>query len=288
MKIQNKRSVQNTILCLGFAALSALILLNCQSAQKQISESEKNQSFLAYEKAMEFYNKRNYENALAEFNKAIELNPNNGSFFAMRGNTHERLDQGKDALEDYTKALELDPTQTDYYLVRAMANLDQLHFAKSIADADTYLNKSSKPDPTAFEVRGFANLGLQKYEEAYNDANLCLQNGNKDASVYILKSKAEDALARYKQEVESLNTLIRMEPRAPGSYVQRAMAQARLDDWEAFSKDIDSALQLDPKNPTAIYLRGFGKFRNGDQEGARKDYEKSKSLGMKEPWYGDQ
>ena len=50
-----------------------------------------------------------YEEAIKDYDKAIELNPNNGAFYNNRGVSKENLGEYNEALKDYKKALELDP-----------------------------------------------------------------------------------------------------------------------------------------------------------------------------------
>ena len=50
-----------------------------------------------------------YEEAIKDYDKAIELNPNNGAFYNNRGVSKENLEEYNEALKDYKKALELDP-----------------------------------------------------------------------------------------------------------------------------------------------------------------------------------
>ncbi|MEI0608286.1 tetratricopeptide repeat protein, partial [Brachyspira pulli] len=49
-----------------------------------------------------------YEEAIKDYDKAIELNPNNRAFYNNRGVSKENLEEYNEALKDYKKALELD------------------------------------------------------------------------------------------------------------------------------------------------------------------------------------
>ncbi len=56
-----------------------------------------------------------FTGALQDCNKAIEINPNNSDAFTSRGSVKLMSKDYLGAKEDYSKALALDPTNTDVY-----------------------------------------------------------------------------------------------------------------------------------------------------------------------------
>jgi tetratricopeptide (TPR) repeat protein len=53
--------------------------------------------------------RRRYDEALADLNRAIELNPEDASALACRGYTYWDMERYDEALADFNRALELDP-----------------------------------------------------------------------------------------------------------------------------------------------------------------------------------
>ncbi|MGK7907510.1 MAG: tetratricopeptide repeat protein, partial [Synechococcus sp.] len=51
-----------------------------------------------------------YEEALADYNRAIELNPDDAWAIGSRGQAYRAMERYDEALEDFTRALELDPS----------------------------------------------------------------------------------------------------------------------------------------------------------------------------------
>jgi len=66
--------------------------------------------------------KRDWNLAIDLFNKSIDLNPNNPSFYLQRASAYQMTDKVDEAIRDYETALKLRP---DYYL--AMEYLASLH-----------------------------------------------------------------------------------------------------------------------------------------------------------------
>ena len=57
-----------------------------------------------------------YNKALNEFTRAIELNPNLAMAYLMRGTTYAMLNDGPKARKDYNVAIKIDPRLVDYPL----------------------------------------------------------------------------------------------------------------------------------------------------------------------------
>ena len=64
--------------------------------------------------------KKNYKEALANFNKAIELDEENGEAYAYRGMTKYHLKDLDGAMEDYNHALKLIPDYGEVYDLRGI------------------------------------------------------------------------------------------------------------------------------------------------------------------------
>ena len=66
---------------------------------------------------MEYYNQKKYrfelgsvgERAIENYNKAIELDPNDADAYNNRGLAYYYLEEYERAIEDYNKAIELNP-----------------------------------------------------------------------------------------------------------------------------------------------------------------------------------
>lgn len=104
-----------------------------------------------------------YDEAIADFNRAIALEPSNGGYYLIRANTKERKRDYAGAIADYTRAIEFAREDEDViYVVRAEAREQAGDLDGAIADytraieinpklADAYhrrgLAKQKKSDP---------------------------------------------------------------------------------------------------------------------------------------------
>lgn len=59
-------------------------------------------------RGLALFNKKNYEQAISDYDKAIELSPKDSMLYLNRGNAHEKAGDLPKAISDYQKALDLD------------------------------------------------------------------------------------------------------------------------------------------------------------------------------------
>lgn len=77
-----------------------------------------------------------YQEALAQFNRAIEADPDFGATYANRGILHDRMGRYEQALADYRRAIELDPEVAEGpgWLTRFLRNRPEVPTVGARAD----------------------------------------------------------------------------------------------------------------------------------------------------------
>ena len=55
------------------------------------------------------------QRAIEDYDKAIELDPNDAEAYSDRGSSYHRLGQNERAIEDYDEAIKLDPDNAEAY-----------------------------------------------------------------------------------------------------------------------------------------------------------------------------
>jgi tetratricopeptide (TPR) repeat protein len=100
------------------------------------------------------FDKSRYEKALADYNKAIELEDNNSTAYNNRGVIWESLGYPDKALADYDRAISLKPNGAVSYKNRADLYETLNEFSKALEDYTAALEKDPKY-PAAYNNRGF-------------------------------------------------------------------------------------------------------------------------------------
>jgi tetratricopeptide (TPR) repeat protein len=160
-------------------------------------------------------NKKDYDHAFADFNKAIELDPKYVLAYNNRGLAY--ADNKKDydrAIADYDKAIELDPKYVHAYNNRGRV---YAYNKKDYDRAITDYNRAIELDP--------------KYVLAYNNRG----------RAYADKRDYDRAIADYDKAIE-------LDPKYTNAYNNRGMAYENKKDTNRAIAVYRKALALDPNN----------------------------------------
>lgn len=95
---------------------------------------------------------KSFDLALADFDKAVELSPKDSMIYFNRGMAQEKLNDQKKAATDYQKAVDLDPTNES---ARVSLKRIQDELAKLAAKA-----QPPAPEPVAVKAPEFLNMGV--------------------------------------------------------------------------------------------------------------------------------
>lgn len=202
----------------------------------------------------------NFEDAIAEFAKAIELNPLYAEAFLYLGLAKIELGEYDLAIRNFTIAIELDPAFSDQaHYFRGLAKYYNEDYASAIDDLTIAIRMN--PDFVSFYQRGKANLQLKEYRRALQDFDIAL---------------------RLKEDF-------------PEGFLYRGINLYYLENYQEAMKDLDLALLHLPGNDLAQKYAGLTarrlsgrydeEFAIADQTQApeRKDYTLKESQTISEP-----
>ncbi len=114
------------------------------------------------------------QKALAAYNKALNINPNNASVYASRGTAYFSTGDYAAAAQDFMKVLEMRPYDVAGYAALASVMAAQGYYA----DALEVLNMALVLDPERAETffsRGGVNFMLGEYDQAVADYSYVLK-----------------------------------------------------------------------------------------------------------------
>ena len=154
-----------------------------------------------------------YKGAIADYDSAIRLNPDNANTYYNRGTAKGDLGQHFAAIADFDIAIRLKPDLAEAYYNRGAAknNLGQ-HFA-AIADYDTAIRL--KPDHAgAYNSRGVAKGNLGQHSAAITDFDTAIRLKPDHANAYLNRGVAKVLLNRISEAKRDGRTALRLAKQA--------------------------------------------------------------------------
>lgn len=131
--------------------------------------------------------KSEFKAALAEFDQAVKLDPQNGLIYFHRALTNEKLGLVDGAIRDYSAVILLRTSLREAYFNRGTLFLNKKDYRAAVAD----LNLAIVLDPkyeAAFYNRGLAYYNLEQLYAALGDFNNVIKLNPKNSSGYLMRS----------------------------------------------------------------------------------------------------
>lgn len=138
------------------------------------------------QKGMDFYEKREYMEALINLNKAIETDPQYARAYYVRANIKDAFDDRHGAMKDYNLALEKNPKFADAFFARGNVKMKLQDYYGAIDDYSAAIAINENYIEAYFS-RGKAKQYLEAYEDAINDCSKIIQLHPKNVDAYYLR-----------------------------------------------------------------------------------------------------
>jgi Tfp pilus assembly protein PilF len=133
-----------------------------------------------------------YDQAIADFNRAIELNPQFAYAYANRGFAYRHKGDLNQAIADYNRAIEVNSKYASAYSNRGYAYSQKGDFARAIADYGRAIEL--EPDRgRAYCLRAKAYLQDGKTDQAFADISKALQIDANDPENFVARAQIFEA-----------------------------------------------------------------------------------------------
>lgn len=199
--------------------------------------------------------------ALASFDKALKLQPNNANGLYVRGVVLSQMSRYKDAIISLDKALAISPTHHDALNLQAITLGHINHHEKALTSFDKALEV--KPDShIAWINRGITLCDhLALYEEAIISFDEALKLKSDFHEAWYNKGVALDHLCRYEEAFICFDKSLDFKPyffeALHKVWLSRGEALRHLWRYEEAIASYDKALDLKPNFFEAWHSRGF-------------------------------
>jgi tetratricopeptide (TPR) repeat protein len=232
---------------------------------------------------MAHYELKEFDKAIADYNKALEFDPNNEGIYNNRGISKIAMKDLDGAFADYNKALEINPQSTTALMNRSNAYIVKGNTKEAIND----LNKIIIIRPHfagAYLNRGLARFEMNDYASALRDFDQSIKLDPKIALAYnnrgIVKHKLED----YAGAIMDYDMALSLDPEQANAYFNRAMAKEILG-RPGFQSDYSIAAQLNPQYDLNRYQVDAGQLAqntSGSQQTGQQSGQQNQQQGQQQ------
>ena len=177
---------------------------------------------LSAEKLKMLIAKGDYDRALQDYTKAIDLKPNDAEAYNNRGGAYYLKEEYESAIIDFTKAIDLNPDYAEAYNNRGVAYHLKEDYESAIADYTKAIQL--KPDyAIAYNNRGRAYGVKDKVDRSTNRPN------SPSAKLAVIRA------------IKDYNPAIGLNPELAPAYYNRGVAWLHLREWERAKSDLTVA-----------------------------------------------
>ena len=187
--------------------------------------------------------KGEFDLAIEDFTKAIELKPDYAIAYNNRGSVYRSKGEHDLAIEDCNKAIQLKSDYAEPYSNRGAAYRNKGNYERAIRDYDMAIKL--KPDfvqayynrGLAYHEKGELDIAIKDYSKAIALNPKLAHPYNNRGNVYIQKRDFDSAIEDYGKAIE-------LNPKLGTAYFNRGEAWLNLKKWDKARSDLTAAKNM--------------------------------------------
>lgn len=209
-----------------------------------LNESNQTKALKFLNRGKVFLEYKNYSRAIDDFTKAIKYDPLTPFAHEMRAITNIYFKQNYEyALKDLNKSIELNDKFSFKYTIRAGVKYHMGQFSGALKD----LNKSIQLNPNnsfTYSIRATINSLLGNYNLSINDARKAIELDSNQVLAHLIKGYTNISIENYKSAQEDFTNVIALDSIIGVAYSNRAISFAHFEKYDLAIKDFSKAIEL--------------------------------------------
>jgi tetratricopeptide (TPR) repeat protein len=196
-----------------------------------------------YNRGTAYYDKGDYERAIADYDKAISFQSDKANALNNRGLAYQKKGNHGRAIADFNAALRADPNNS-----------------------------------IAFNNRGSAYYHLGDYAGANADFNEAIRLEPRYADALNNRCWMRAVWGQLQEALVDCNESLRLNPKSAEALDSRGFTYLKMGQIDYAIRDYDAALAQTPTNAQSLYGRGWAKLRRNDRTGGNADIAAAKTV----------
>ncbi|RIB08963.1 hypothetical protein C2G38_2269332 [Gigaspora rosea] len=215
-----------------------------------------------------------YEEAISDFNKSLEIVPNNEISLNHRAISYRMMGRYEESLADLNRSLVIDPNNASTLYLRGITYKKMGRYEESLAE----LNRSLVIDPnnaTVLNCRGVTYQMLGSYKKSLADYNESLEINPNYLQAINNRGVAYQDIGRYEESLTVFNKSLEIDPNDAAVLSNRGFTYKTMGRYEESLADLNKSLEIDPNNALTLNISGTLYQQMGRHKEALSDLNKS-------------
>ncbi len=222
--------------------------------------------------------------AMKDFNKAIQINPNNDNVFYNRGIAKAELNDLNGAIDDFNMAIKNNPNYVGAYINRGNTKKELNNYEGALKD----FNKAIEINPKhsfAFYNRGFMYYDLNNFEEAVKNYNKAVEINPKYSKAYNNRGLTKINMGDFAGALYDFTQAVKIDSDFGQAYFNRARLKMEMRDYDSAILDFSRSIKIEEVPNESYMNRGIIYYKKGNYSEALKDYNSAIKLVKNNPQY---
>ncbi|WP_394700136.1 tetratricopeptide repeat protein [uncultured Desulfosarcina sp.] len=186
-----------------------------------------------------------YENAIANYSKALEIKPDTPLYHSNRGFCYRKTNHYEKALQDYDRALSLDSKRIRDYAQRAYVYRKLKQYQKAIDGFSRAIDGNVKED-WIYANRGTCYLNTKNYAAAVQDYSKAIEMNGRYEYAIANRGQAYLEMGKLQKALADFNRAVKLDPKDAWNVAHRGEVHRRMGNYNAAKRDFQTALKIDP------------------------------------------
>jgi tetratricopeptide (TPR) repeat protein len=197
-----------------------------------------------------------YMEALNEFDKCIELFPEEIPAYLERADYYEHFKEYGKALADYNEVLRIDPQNIKALVKRGRCFQLMQDYTKDLPDLEHVLSIQPK-NAAAYKYIGLHAAHIGDLNKAASDLDTSISLNPSDAQAYEEHAKVLVSMGNIKGAIKDYDKLALVTTFVPelSFYIHRSNLRMQASDFDGALDDLNNAMQQDTANSSTYLLK---------------------------------
>ncbi len=206
-----------------------------------------------YKAGDKFFDVKQYEDAILQYTKAVDVDPEYEKAYVSRAVTYEKLGNYAEAAADYERALVFLPKDEKVHYNAGKAYYQSGEFGKALAKLNDAISKKSNY-VEAYQIRTQVFLELKKYDEALEDCKKALRLKENEVNFYNL-GQVYEKLELFDEAQEAYQKSIRKNGNVVDSHYALALLSYNRENLAMSMTSVNNVIRINSRYKEGLMLR---------------------------------